>query len=287
MLIQEVFELEDRLFIEKIAYFRVPVRLGEDVFDTGLISPEREHQLSHAMAAFNHVLLAYRISHFRACATSAVREAANGQAVVDSIKKATGITIHPISGTIEADLIFSNFLVQEIDRSGNYLYIDVGGGSTELTLIKKGERQKSISLQIGTVRALSGKVSKKQWVEARRWIRELIKDESDLIAIGTGGNINRIYKEANRAQKDTISRAEVEEYYQYISGFSYVERIIKLKMKPDRADVILPAAEIVFKIMGFANIRTMMVPKVGLADGIILDLFNDWRQTTEEEPCVK
>lgn len=281
MLIQEVFELDGRLYIEKIAYFRVPVRLGADVFENGLISPEREHQLSHAMAAFNHILLAYRIENYRACATSAVREAANGPAVVESIKKATGIVIHPISGDVEADLIFSNFLVQEIDRSKNYMYIDVGGGSTELTLIKRGERQKSLSIQIGTVRAIKGKVSKKQWVEVRSWIRELTRGESDLMAIGTGGNINRMYKEANRAEKDTISHSEVEEYHRYISGFSYVERIIKLKMKPDRADVIVPATEIVSKIMGFANIQKMMVPKVGLADGIILELFHDWRDTTE------
>lgn len=278
LLVQEVFLDNNRYYIEKIAYFRVPIRLGEDAFEMGLIRSERRRQFIEAMQAFRHLIEVYQIENFRACATSALREAENSIEIIDAVERMSGFRIEPISGEAEADLIFNNFLVQDIDHSGNYLYIDVGGGSTELTIIKKGVRVRSISLQIGTVRALKGKVSKKQWVEARSWIREFVKGEERLIGVGTGGNINRIFKEADKANKTEITRKELQAYFDYISGFSYVERIVRLKMKPDRADVILPAAEIFSKILDFAEIQEMIVPKIGLSDGIILELFQAWKQ---------
>ncbi len=278
---QEVFLENEKHHIEKVAYFRVPVRLGDDVFDHGKLGEERTRQLMNTMQAFQYLLQVYRLENFRACATSALREADNSAEVIREVEKKSGIVIEPISGETEADLIFNNFLVQDIDHTGSYLYIDVGGGSTELTLIKRGERIKSISLQIGTVRALKGKVSKKQWVQARRWIREFLKDEQELIGIGTGGNVNRIYKEAERSNKTHITREEVQNYLTYINSFTYIERITRLRMKPDRADVIVPATEIFTKIMGFAGIQEMIVPKIGVSDGIILELFEQWenRQT--------
>lgn len=278
MLIQEVFMENNRYHIEKIAYFRVPVRLGEDVFATGGVGKERQRQLVLSMQAFRNMLEIYRIKYFRACATSAIREAENQQMVISDVLSKTGIRIEPISGDQEADFIFSNFIAQDLDHHGSYLYIDVGGGSTELTLIKRGRREKSISLQIGTVRALKGKVSKKQWVEARNWIRGFVEAENALTGIGTGGNINRIFKEADRAAKTHITRDEIQAYFEYLSQFTYVERITRLKMKPDRADVILPAAEIFSKIMEFAGINKMIVPKVGVSDGIILELFERWKK---------
>lgn len=274
---QEVFLENEKHHIEKIAYFRVPVRLGDDVFDHGKLGEERTRQLMNTMQAFQYLLQVYKLENFRACATSALRESSNSAEVISEVQKKSGILIEPISGETEADLIFNNFLVQDIDHTGNYLYIDVGGGSTELTLIKQGERIKSISLQIGTVRALKGKVSKKQWVQARQWIREFLKDEQELIGIGTGGNVNRMYKEADRSNKTHITRDEVQNYLAYINSFTYIERITKLRMKPDRADVIVPATEIFSKIMGFAGIREMIVPKIGVSDGIILDLFEQWK----------
>jgi exopolyphosphatase/guanosine-5'-triphosphate,3'-diphosphate pyrophosphatase len=281
LLVQEVFLENGRYHIEKIAYFRVPVRLGEDAFALGEIGTERQRQLVETMQAFKHLVQVYRIKNFRACATSALREAGNSAQVIELVKRASGIQIDPIAGEVEADLIFNNFLAQDIDHSGSYLYIDVGGGSTELTIIKRGERVRSISLKIGTVRALQGKVSKKQWVEARNWIREFVKGESRLTGVGTGGNINRIFKEADKSLKTQITRAEIQAYYEYISSFTYVERIVRLKMKPDRADVILPATEIFSKIMDFAEIQEMIVPKIGLSDGIILELFEDWKSLRE------
>lgn len=282
LLVQEVFLENNKYHIEKIAYYRVPVRLGDDVFDHGTLGEERTRQLMNTMQAFKHLLQVYRLENFRACATSALREANNRAEVLNAVRKKAGIVIEPITGETEADLIFNNFLVQDIDHTGNYLYIDVGGGSTELTLIKSGERIKSISLQIGTVRALKGKVSKKQWVQARQWIREFLKDETELIGIGTGGNVNRMYKEADRASKTHITREEVKNYLNFINTFSYIERITKLRMKPDRADVIVPATEIFTKIMGFAGIETMIVPKIGLSDGIILELFEQWKSRQQQ-----
>lgn len=277
LLVQEVFLENEKHHIEKIAYFRVPVRLGDDVFDHGKLGEERTRQLMNTMQAFQYLLQVYKLENFRACATSALRESSNSAEVISEVQKKSGILIEPISGETEADLIFNNFLVQDIDHTGNYLYIDVGGGSTELTLIKQGERIKSISLQIGTVRALKGKVSKKQWVQARQWIREFLKDEQELVGIGTGGNVNRMFKEADRSSKTRITREEVQNYLTYINSFTYIERITKLRMKPDRADVIVPATEIFTKIMGFAGIREMIVPKIGVSDGIILDLFEQWK----------
>lgn len=268
---------DERYHIEKTAYFRVPIRLGEDAFTSGRISDEKQGQLIHSFQAFNHLIQVFTIEGFRACGTSALREAANCDDLVNNVFKKTGIRIEPISGQEEADLIFANFRVQDIDHTGNYLFIDVGGGSTELTLIKDGERLKSISLQIGTVRALQNKVSKKEWVEARSWIRDFIRDEKELVAIGTGGNINRIFKDADKKNRSFITREEIQNFYDFISGYSYFERITKLGLKPDRADVILPAAEIFSKIMDISSIKSMIVPKIGLSDGIVLNLFEDWK----------
>jgi exopolyphosphatase/guanosine-5'-triphosphate,3'-diphosphate pyrophosphatase len=163
-----------------------------------------------------------------------------------------------------------------VDPKGSYFYIDVGGGSTECTLIKKGVRVRSKSFKLGTVRMLKGKVSKKQWVDARKWVRKVVKNEPGLIAIGTGGNINRIFKEVGKKSYETLTREEIENLYDYFGSFSFEDRVAKLRLKPDRADVILPAAEIYHNFMKFSNTDEMMVPKVGLSDGIILSLVEKW-----------
>lgn len=280
--------MEDgRHHIEKIAYFRVPVRLGEDVFDFGKIGKLRSRQLVKTMHSFRYLMEVYQIGTYRACATSAMREAENAKSLLNSIKSETGLKIEIIEGETEADLIFRNFVVQKLDKKGNYLYIDVGGGSTELTLIKRGERVKSISLKIGTVRALKGKVSAKRWVEARKWIREFVKEEEKLIGIGTGGNINKIFRESGKRTNDILSRQDIKAYYDEVKSYSFVQRITQLGLKPDRADVIIPAAEIFAKMMDFARIEHMIVPKVGLSDGIILDLFEKWKEEGRAEKLKK
>ncbi len=278
LLVEEIITLEKGHRIEKISLTRVPIRLGEDVFESGYVSEEKEVHLIQTMKAFRHLMDAMQVEHFRACATSAMREAKNQEHLLKRIHQEAGIQIEVIEGKLEADLIFSNFKVQKIDHSGDYIYIDVGGGSTEVTLIKNGKRVKAKSFKIGTVRALKGKVSKKLWVESRAWIKDLVEKEEKLIAIGTGGNINRIHKECGKKAQEMISKNEIKELYEYFKGFTYKQRIDKLRLKPDRADVILPASEIYYNFMKFAGVKKMIVPKLGLADGIILSLFKEWEE---------
>lgn len=276
LLIEEVFRDGDDYHIEKVSFTRVPLRLGEDVFKNGKISEKKSEQLVKTMKAFWYLMDVQGIEIFRACATSAMREAENQKAIVKKIRKEANVKIEVISGEEEAALIFANFMGQKVDPKGNYLYIDVGGGSTECSLIRKGKMIKSRSFRIGAVRMLSGKVSKKRWVEARSWIEKTVKKQEGLVAIGTGGNINRIFKQCGKKSYEMISRNEIENNWEYISSFSMEQRITKLGLKPDRADVIIPAAEIYFNFMRYAGIDNMIVPKVGLSDGIVLQLFRDW-----------
>lgn len=279
LLIAEIFELKDGYHTQKVSFTRIPVRLGDDVFEYGAISHQKAVQLVKVMRAFWYLMDVHNIEFFRACATSAMREASNSQEVIDLIQKEANIKIEMIDGEEEADLIFSNFFVQKINHKDSYLYIDVGGGSTELTLIKKGERQKSKSFKIGTVRSLKGKVKKSQWDAVNKWLKEIRSEENNLIGIATGGNINRLYKLSRRTFNENMSVKELEEIATYLSGFTYEERMYKIGLKPDRADVIIPASEIYLRIVKMAGIKDLMVPKIGLSDGIVLSLYEEWKQT--------
>lgn len=281
LLIEEVHLVQNSYHIEKVSFTRVPIRLGADVFESGRIGDVKREQLIKTMKAFWYLMDVHDIEYYRACATSAMREAENQEKVIQKIKNEANIQIEAIDGDEEAGLIFSNFFTQDIDLKGDYLYIDVGGGSTEVTLIKKGKRVKSRSFSIGTVRMIKGKVSKKLWVEARKWIKKLVKQEDKLIAIGTGGNINKIFKQAGKKPSETIHKDEIQYIYEYIKSFTYDQRITKLRLRPDRADVILPAADIYYNFMNFAGITEMMVPKVGLSDGIILEQFEKWKDESD------
>ena len=281
LLIEEVHLAGNSFHVEKVSFTRVPIRLGADVFETKMIGEEKQAQLIKAMKAFWYLMDVHSIEHFRTCATSAMREAENSSDVIAQVKQEANIDIELIEGTEEAELIFSNFFAQDIDPEGDYLYIDVGGGSTEVSLIKNGVRIKSRSFPIGTVRILKNKVSKKRWVEARKWIQDLVQKENDLVAIGTGGNINKIFKFSGKKPQETISKDEIQEIHSYIGSYRYEERITKLRLKPDRADVIIPAAEIYHNFMEFACITNMMVPKVGLSDGIVLQLFRKWQRESQ------
>jgi exopolyphosphatase / guanosine-5'-triphosphate,3'-diphosphate pyrophosphatase len=266
LLIEEVHIDEGRYHIEKVSLTRVPVRLGEDVFTKGKIGKHKVNQLVKTMTAI-----------YRACATSAMREAKNKRAVIKKVKEESGIEIELLSGDEEANLIFSNYFAQNLNTKANYLYIDVGGGSTELTLIKNGKRIKGQSFELGTVRMLSNAVDAKVWERARRWIQSSFKDNEVVTAIGTGGNINTLFKIIGKKPNQTISLTEIKEQYEMLRALTMEQRITKLKMKPDRADVIIPACEIYLRLMGYAHISNMIVPKIGLADGVILDLFENWQ----------
>jgi exopolyphosphatase/guanosine-5'-triphosphate,3'-diphosphate pyrophosphatase len=277
LLIEEVHIDEGRYHIEKVSLTRVPVRLGEDVFTKGKIGKQKVNQLVKTMTAFAYLMEVHDTAIYRACATSAMREAKNKRAVIKKVKEESGIEIELLSGDEEANLIFSNYFAQNLNTKANYLYIDVGGGSTELTLIKNGKRIKGQSFELGTVRMLSNAVDTKVWERARRWIQSSFKDNEVVTAIGTGGNINTLFKIIGKKPNQTISLAEIKEQYETLRALTMEQRITKLKMKPDRADVIIPACEIYLRLMGYANISNMIVPKIGLADGVILDLFENWQ----------
>jgi exopolyphosphatase / guanosine-5'-triphosphate,3'-diphosphate pyrophosphatase len=221
----------------------------------------------------------HNIEYFRACATSAMREATNKKEVLNKVAKDANIKIDILTGDEEADLIFNNFITQNLSKTANFLYIDVGGGSTELTLISNGSRIKAKSFELGTVRMLTSAVKSSEWEKARKWIESGRISNTKMTAIGTGGNINTVFKIQGKKPSELLSRREIQDQYTYLKSISYDERITSLKLKPDRADVILPACEIYLNLMQFANIKDMLVPKIGLSDGIILEIFDKWKNS--------
>ena len=276
LLVGDVIEREDHPIVKKLALIRVPVRLGEDVFSDGKISKKKSIHLVKTMEAFKILFEVFEVEAVRACATSAMREATNGEKVVSRIRKATGIQVEVVDGNTEAELILSNLWIQDIDPSGTYLYIDVGGGSTEISLIKNGERQHSRSFPIGTLRTIQGKVHKEVWNELHHWMNAFIDDErAGLVGIGTGGNINRIFKENGNAYGEPLKIEDIEMHRDRIASFSMEDRVRILRLRPDRADVIIPAANIYLDIMRTAGLTEIRVPKLGLADGIIYGLYKD------------
>lgn len=280
LLIEEAFETpKESTYFKKISLTRVPIRLGEDVFTTGEISQNKAKKLVKVMKAFRLLMEANDVENFRGCATSAMREAVNGKEVKALVKKGSKIKLDIISGNEEADLLFGNFASSdfEFDKTKTYLYIDVGGGSTEVTLIKNNERVHSHSFKLGSVRLLKTDISISEWKAAYKVIRDMVQDEKDVISIGTGGNINRIYKESSHSFGEKIKLREIKKIVRYIESFSYEDRIRKLKLKPDRADVIVPAGKIYTTLMKAANSKEMMVPKVGLSDGIIFKLYQEMK----------
>lgn len=279
LLIEEVHLDGSDYHIEKVSLTRVPVRLGEDVFTKGKIGKEKLRQLVKTMRAFWYLMDVHHVEYFRACATSAMREAGNKKEVLDRVEKEANVRIEILSGDEEANLIFENSFVQNLNVNNNYLYIDVGGGSTELTLIKHGKRIKGKSFEIGTVRMLNAEVSNEMWEKAGRWIQSALETDEKVVGIGTGGNINTIFKFQGKKMSEGLSIKELQEQYALLKSYSYEQRITRLRLKPDRADVIIPACEIYLNIARYAGIQEILVPKIGLADGIILDIFNNWKKT--------
>ena len=232
---------------EKITLTRLPIRLGEDVFSAGVVSEEKVEKLVLVMQAFAHLMEALEVEHFKICATSAMREAENADQIVERVQKKTGLLIDVIDGKREAKLIFRNFGVSLLDPRRSYLYIDVGGGSTELSWIQGAKRQHSKSFKVGAVRALQGEVQDKVWDKIEAFLE--MRPTGSIIAIGTGGNINRMARLAAAKRHVAISLSKLESVHANIASHSYEQRLTLLGMKPDRADVIVPAGEIYLRIM--------------------------------------
>ncbi|HLP13495.1 MAG TPA: hypothetical protein VK177_16280 [Flavobacteriales bacterium] len=256
--------------VRKILLTRVPLRLGEDVFTDKKIGKERLKKLIKTIKAYKNLMEVYEVSYYKAVATSAMREAENRKEVIKEVKAETGIELEVIDGETEAEIIFSNFFTQKLDKNKNYLYIDVGGGSTEVSLLKNGEKIASRSFKIGTIRMLKNKVADEKWIDMKDWLRDLgVKD--NLVAIGTGGNINRILK-MHKSESNTITYPEIKKIQAYIASYSLEDRVNVLGLRPDRADVILPASDIYLAIMKYAGVNEMLIPKIGLTDGLIYSL---------------
>ncbi|MEJ7822098.1 MAG: exopolyphosphatase, partial [Chitinophagaceae bacterium] len=259
----------------KIDLIRVPLRLGFDVFEKGEISTHRIDMISQTMKAYKHLLNIYEVKHLKACATSAMRDAKNGIAVIKKIKKETGIEIEIISGSDEAAFIYENHIAENLDKEHSYLYIDVGGGSTELTFFSNNKMVFKDSYNIGTIRLLKNKVSDDLWDEMKESIKLKTKGHKEVTAIGSGGNINKIFSLSKTKEGKPLSVELLRDYYKELSNVSLDDRINIYKLKEDRADVIVPALQIYINVMRWAGAIEIYVPRIGLADGLIQHLYEE------------
>lgn len=262
---------------KKSSLVRVPIRLGVDAFVNGKISEENITRMIDAMEAFKLLMKVHKVERFKACATSAMREASNGKDVVKLIAKKTNLEIDIITGKEEAKIISSTDLDELIQGDNSYLYVDVGGGSTEFTVFSKGEIVTSKSFKMGTVRLLNNEKStnKEMFKSVEKWIKKNTKDLKKLSLIGSGGNINKLFKMSGRTESKPISYIYLNAQYQFLKEMSYEDRISELSLNPDRADVIIPATKIYLSAMKWSGARKIYVPKIGLSDGIIKSLhFN-------------
>ncbi|WP_413533006.1 Ppx/GppA phosphatase family protein [Empedobacter brevis] len=275
LLINYVYEEEGRAPIfNKTSIVRMPIRLGHDVFIEGQISDENIERICDAMLSYALMMKVYNVEIYKAYATSAMREAKNGKDVVKKVAKKSGINIEIIDGRTEAELLFNTELGDFIKDKKNYLYVDVGGGSTELTLLKDNKVFTSKSFEVGTVRLLENKVSPNVYNDIKEWIGENIgKDEVELI--GAGGNINHVYKYSGVKLGIPLSSVYVKKHYQILQNMTTEERMQTFNMKPDRADVIVYALEIYNNVLKWSNAKRIHVPKIGLSDGIIRKVYKD------------
>ena len=225
----------------KLNLVRVPLRLGFDVFERGEISEARASMVLHTMQAYKHLMNAYGVEHVRVCATSAMRDARNSQTIIGQVKKETGLDIEVISGSYEASLIYENHIAENMNSNNAYLYIDVGGGSTELTFFAKGKLVFKESFNIGTIRLLKNQVDEKNWDTMKDFLRKNTKGFTDIVAIGSGGNINKIFSISKRKDGKSLPLELLRDYYKEFSSVNLEERIRLYKMREDRADVIVPA----------------------------------------------
>ena len=279
LLIANVIEIDGKepLF-RKSSLVRVPIRLGADVFKAKRISEENILRMIDTMEAFKLLMRSHKVVDYKACATSAMREAENGEDVVKIIKKKTGVKINIIDGNDEAAIIANTDLQSLISSDRSYLYVDVGGGSTEFTLYSNKEVVASKSFKLGTVRLLEGLVGHSVWDEVEVWIKEATKGYSKIELIGSGGNINKIFKLSGKKEGRPLTYFYMVSFYEFLQSYSYEERITELGLNVDRADVIIPATRIYLSAMKWSRSKNIHVPKIGLSDGIIKSLYNDKNQ---------
>jgi exopolyphosphatase / guanosine-5'-triphosphate,3'-diphosphate pyrophosphatase len=273
LLIADIIENKGSVSFKKNTLIRVPLRLGDDAFLDHHLSERKTAELLKTMQAFSNLMDVYKVTDYLAFATSAMREAKNGSEVVKLIKDEANLNIEIIEGQKEAGIIYASHIEQNIDKSKNYLYIDVGGGSTELSMFSAGEMWASKSFNIGTIRMLDNQDTEETWNEMKDFIRDNTRQFKLISGIGTGGNINKLYKLSEEKDKAPLSFGKLKSLYNYLSSFSLKDRINVLGLNQDRADVIIPACEVYMTVMKCANIKNIYVPTAGLVDGIIQTLI--------------
>lgn len=256
-------------YLDKLLLVRVPLRLGFDVFSKGEISDKKADDLVRLMRSYELLMKIYHVDRMRACATSAMRDAKNGSEIIKKIAAKTGIKVEIITGAEEARIVYFNHLGRGFDSKGNFLYVDVGGGSTELNLLTNGELKLSESFNIGTVRMLTDSVKAKTWSDLSDTCLSLGRKYPDITLVGSGGNINKLYKLAGGNKKKEISVEAIQGIYEDLLPLSVEERMVRYSMRPDRADVIIPAAKIFLTIARLTGAKKILVPVIGVADGII------------------
>ena len=273
LLICEVIKNKSETEFNKLNLIRIPLRLGFDVFEKGYIGFRKKKMLLNTIDAFSALMKVYEVDHYIACATSAMRDASNAKEIIKVIKADTGIKIDVISGDLEAEIIYENHIAELLDTNKSYLYIDVGGGSTEVTLFHKSTVAFQQSFNIGTVRILTNKVDDATWEDLKQTLKEIARKYPKMIAIGSGGNINKIFSMVNSKTLKSLPIEVIREFYKVLEPLSVDERMHTYNLKKDRADVIVPALRIYANAMKWASIDEIHVPKIGLADGLINHLY--------------
>lgn len=272
LLVGEVEKEGEHSFVKKLSYTRVPLRLGEEVFDDGKISKKKAEDFVKTIKAFKLISEIFDVKKLRAVATSAMREAVNSAKIIEKIKEETGVEIEVISGDEEAELIFGTFFLLDFDKTKPFIVIDVGGGSTEVSVFESGERIASKSFEIGTLRLLKEKVNKNIWTDIHDWIALHVDLNSPHQIFGTGGNINKVHKILGVGHMESLSVSEIKELRNNLNSLSLAQRVDQYQLKPDRADVIVPAMDIYIYILNELNCTELVVPKIGLSDGMVYQM---------------
>ena len=283
LLISDVIRgIQDKPEFVKTALVRVPLRLGFDVFDKGEISAAKVEKILKTIKSYKLLLDVYEVKHLKACATSAMRDAINAPEIIKKVKAETGIQINIISGQEEASFIYENHVAENMNSDESYLYIDVGGGSTELTFFSDGRLIFKESFNIGTIRLLKNQVTEGQWDEMKEFIRVKTKGYHHVTAIGSGGNINKIFSISKRKEGKPLPLELLRDYYKEFSTLSLAQRMSVYKLREDRADVIVPALLIYINVMRWTDAQDIFVPKIGLADGLIHTLYEEVKASAVE-----
>jgi len=284
-LISNVVYKDGYTYYRKVSMIRLPIRLGQEVFMSGTLSPETTARFTEGMRAYKHLLAVHGVQGFKAVATSAMREAKNGMELVDLVKEQTGIAIDIIDGEEEARLVFNSKLYDIIQApQKNFIYVDVGGGSTELSVIQDQEVLASESFKLGGVRVMNGLDQPEEWLRMKSWLEKQTKHLKDKAAIGAGGNINKIHKLSLRPLSKSLRLSYINEQWNLINSMDVEERVTKLGLNFDRADIIVHALPIYMRAMEWAGVNRMYVPKIGVSDGLIRDMYHkEYKEDVERE----